>query len=109
MTLSLSHLHDGRAALTVRGTADVGLCDRIARLVRVLADAGVARVRVDLAGADAPDLRLVRLLHRLDTEAREAGGRVELAGVGPAVVPSWEGVSLQEAFALHNATRRDAA
>lgn len=109
MTLSLHALRDGHAAVAVHGTADAGVCDRIARLVRVLADAGVAHFRVDLSGAEAPDLRLVRLLHRLDVEAREAGGGVELAGVGPSVVPSWDGVTLQEAFALHSASRRGAA
>lgn len=101
MTLTLLGCRDGRAVVRLEGAVGDRELERIQALLHAISDAGVHRFIVDVTLARTRDLRLVRLLHRVQHDVGRHGGDVDLRGVGPEVVPTWQGVTLREAFALH--------
>jgi len=101
MTLTLLGCRDGRAVVRLEGAVGDRELERVQALLHAISDAGVHRFVVDVTLAHTSDLRLVRLLHRVQHDVGRHGGDVDLRGVGPEVVPTWQGVTLREAFALH--------
>jgi anti-anti-sigma regulatory factor len=101
MTLTLLGCRDGRAVVRLEGAVGDRELERVQALLHAISDAGVHRFVIDVTLAHTSDLRLVRLLHRVQHDVGRHGGDVDLRGVGPEVVPTWQGVTLREAFALH--------